>query len=214
MMTENNRTTLDDVLNEFMALDKLPDAATLEKWVARFPQFRRDLIDFAATWTDQEFLPEAPELGAEAEKRLIDRAMSHVQNVSFSRDSNTQPDEKPIESLTAEAKALGRSALELAKACGLDLALIAKLNKRLIRASSIPASLVRHLAREIRRPVVAVQAYLERSPSPATGQSFLAQSKPDSERRQESFAEAVRTSSLSDAAKARWLDEAAGLEES
>lgn len=213
MMTDNKEKTLDDVLNEFMMLDKLPDAATLEKWVARFPQFRRDLIDFAATWAEQEILPEAPELGAEVEKRLIDRAMSHVQNVSFSRGAASQEGEKPIESLTAEAKALGRSVPELAKACGLDIALIAKLNNRLIKAATIPASLVRHMAREIGRSSNALQAYLERSPSATAGQSFLAQGKPNGERRQESFAEAVRASSLPDAAKARWLDKAAGLGE-
>jgi signal transduction histidine kinase len=214
MMTENNKSKLGDVLNEFMALDELPDAATLEKWVTRYPQFRRDLIDFAAAWAEQEYLPEAPELGAEAEKRLIDRAMSHVQNVAFSRDSNTEPSERPVESLTAEAKAAGMNAPEFAKACGLDLALLTKLNNRAIRVRSIPASLIRHVAREIRRPVAAVQAYLERSPSPTARQSYVARRKPDGERRQESFAEAVRASSLSDAAKASWLDEAAGLEES
>jgi len=214
MMTQNNEPTLDDVLNEFVAEYEKPTAEALESWAARYPQFRNELIDFAVSWTEQLVLPPAPELSAEEEKLLVDRAMSHVQNVVYKRDeaSAAQTEARSISSLTGEAKRAGMNAQEFAKACGLDLVLVTKLNNRQIRPLSIPARLVGQIARLVGASVDGVSAYLAGPPQPLAGRSFLARGKPQSAE-QHSFADAVRASSLSEAEKARWLDEAAGLDE-
>jgi hypothetical protein len=214
MMTQNKGPTLDDVLNEFVAAYEKPTTKALESWAARYPQFRNELIDFAASWMEQLVLPPSPELSAEEEKLLVDRAMSHVQNVVFKRAQSeaTQTEYRAIASLTGEAKRAGMNGQEFAKACGLDLALVAKLNNRQIKPRSIPARLISLIARLLERTAEAVGEYLALPPLALAGRTFLSRGKPQTSG-QQSFADAVRSSSLSDAEKARWIDESAGLDE-
>lgn len=214
MMSQNEKPTLDDVLNEFVATHEKPTAEALESWAARYPQFRNELIDFAASWIEQLVLPPAPELSVEEEKRLMDRAMSHVQNVVFKRDKSraSQIEDRSISSLTGEAQRAGMDGQEFAQGCELDLALVTKLNNRQIKPLSIPALLVDCIARLLETSAEAVAEYLARPPRALGGRAFLARGKPQ-RAEQQSFAEAVRTSSLGKAEKARWLDEAAGVEE-
>lgn len=216
MMMQNEKLpTLDDVLNEFVAEHEQPTAEALEALVGRYPQFRRELIEFAGAWAEQTVLPHAPELTTDEEERIVDRAMSHALNVSFRRDEQAQShhsNESVIKSLTAEAKNEGLSALEFAKACGLDLVLISKLNNRQIKPNTIPPRLVSQIARQLGRKIETVVEYLGRPPQLLAGRSFLALEKPQNTE-QECFADAVRASSLSEAEKARWLDEAGAKKE-
>jgi hypothetical protein len=69
------------------------------------------------------------------------------------------------------------------------------------------------MGRLLDRAVEAIEEYLARPPNAPAATAFLARGKPRAPG-QQSFAAAVRTSSLSKAEKARWLDEAAHLEES
>jgi hypothetical protein len=215
MIRNENTPTLDDVLNEFVAEYERPTSEALEMWVGRYPQFRRELIDFAAAWAEQIALPETPELTAEEEERIVDRVMSHALNVSFGRDGKTQtrqPGENAISSLTGEAKNAGMSVADLAKGCGLDLVLVTKLNNRQILPETIPSRLVSYIARLVGRTAESVMEYLGGPPQLLSGVSFMAKKKPRSFER-ESFAEAVRASSLREAEKARWLDNATEQEE-
>ena len=218
-MQNEKQPTLDDVLNEFVAAHDEPRAVALDSWVARYPQFQEELIDFVAAWLEEALLPPPPALSSDVEKRITDRAMSHVLNTSFERDeareareSTSAPTKSAIASLTGEARRVGLSALELAKCCGLDLALVTKLNNRQITPDSIPPHLVSQMARQIGKTVEAVADYLAGPPQQLSGMAFLARGKPRGAQ-QQSFADAVRASSLREAEKARWLDEAAGLEE-
>lgn len=203
-MENRNMATLDDVLHEFVAENDRPTAENIQKWVAYYPHFEKELVDFAATWAEQLVLPEAPDLGDASERVLIDRAMSHVQNMAY-HTSGAQA-ESPIQNLTGEAQRAGMDSQEFAKACGLDLALVSKLNSRMIEPATIPGSLVRHVARLIDRSFDAVANYLAMPPRNLAGNAYLARAKPSSFGRQ-SFADAVNASSLSDAEKRRWLDE-------
>ena len=51
--------TLDDVLNTYVEQNDWPTAENLREWVRRYPQFREDLIEFAAVWTEELVLPSA-----------------------------------------------------------------------------------------------------------------------------------------------------------
>ena len=70
--------TLDDVLNTFVEGNERPTVKNIQELVNRYPQFREDLVEFAAVWAEQLLLPPAEQMGTEAEKLLVDRAMSHV----------------------------------------------------------------------------------------------------------------------------------------
>ena len=207
-MENRNKITLDDVFNTFVAENDRPTAENLQEWVKRYPQYRRELVDFAAAWAEQLVLPPAPELGPEAEKALIDRAMSHVLNVAYNRDLQEQQraeNDDPIHSLTGEAQRAGINAQELAESCGLDVVSISKLNDRQIKPETIPARLVSLLGKLLQKSTEAIRVYFAEPPQAVAGKAFLALKKPRSAE-QQSFADAVRMSSLSEAEKARWLD--------
>lgn len=214
MIRDERAAMLDDVLNEFVAECERPSADALETWIGRYPQYRRELIDFAAAWAEQIVLPEAPGLTTEEEERIVDRVMSHALNVSFKRDKETQvrpSGENAMTSLTGEAKNVGMSVAEFAKGCGLDLVLVAKLNNRLIKPDTIPSRLVSHIARLVGRSADSVKEYLAGPPQPLSAVSFLSKKKPQ-QFEPESFADAVRASSLREAEKTQWLDEAGDQE--
>lgn len=214
-MENRNEMTLNDVLNEFVAENHQPMAEALDEWVRRYPQYRWDLIDFAAAWAEQLVLPPEPELGPEVEKTLIDRAMSYVLNLAYDRDEHTKrlaESHDPVVSLTGEALRVGMNAQDFAKACGLDLVLIGKLNNRQIQPQTIPSQLVNNIGRLLLKPAAAITAYLALAPRAIAGKAFHARVKPASAG-QQNFADAVRASSLSEGQKKRWLNKAAGEEE-
>ena len=210
-MEDKFEPTLDDALNTFVEENDLPTAENLQEWVNRYPQFRKDLVEFAAVWAEQVFLPRAAEMGAEVEKVLVDRAMSHVLNVAYEPDQQTREqaeNDDPIPGLTGVAQRSGIKPLQLARVCGLDLGLLSKLNSRLIKPETIPTKLVRLLGQHLRKSPAAVRAYFLERPLAGGGKAFLARTKP-TRTGQQSFAEAVRSSSLEEQEKTRWLKERA-----
>ena len=209
-MIENDiEPTLDDALNTFVQENDRPAAGNLQEWIERYPQFRKDLIDFAAAWAEQLVLPAAEEIGPEAEKLLVDRVMSHVHNVAYSRDVETLREtttDDPVRSLTGDAQRVGTKPAELAKACRLDLGLLSKLNGRQIQPRTIPAELICLLAEQLNKTVAALKIFFAGPPQAAVGKAYLSRGKPTVST-QQSVAEAVQQSSLSDEEKARWLSE-------
>ena len=209
MMGNNIEPTLDDALNTFVQENDRPTAGNLQEWVERYPQFRKDLIDFAAAWAEQLVLPSAEGVGAETEKLLVDRAMSHVQNVAYNHDverlRQTTTDD-PVRSLTEDAQRVGTRPAELAKACRLDLGLLSKLNSRQIQPWTIPVELISKLAERLKKTVAALKIFFAGPPREAVGMAYLSRGKPTASP-QQSFAEAVQQSSLSEEEKARWLSD-------
>ena len=154
-------------------------------------------------------MPQAEEIGAEAEEVLVDRAMSHVLNVAYSRDVETRKQAAhhgPIRSLMQDAQRAGLQPSQLARVCELDLGILSKLNSRQIQPWTIPAELIRILAELLNKTTARLETYFAAPPVPPTGRAFLSRSKPTNTR-QQSFTEAVRGSSLSNEKKARWLDQ-------
>ena len=206
-MENRNETTLDDALNTFVAANERPTPENLQEWVKRYPQFQQDLVEFAAVWAEQLLLPRAPDIGSEAEKILIDRAMSHVLNVAYRQEMQAQKDsanDKPVVNLIGEAQRAKMNAQQFAEACDLDLVLLSKLNNCQFEPESIPRELIRRVGQLLQKPFAVIAAYLSKPPQAVTGKTFLSRSKPGSALRQ-SFVDAVRTSSLTDKKKAHWL---------
>lgn len=208
MKTKKRKPTLEDVLNEFVEAYEKPTAEAIESWTIRYPEFRRELVDFAAAWAEQLVLPPGPGLSAEQEKLLVDRAMSHVQNLTFRREQGepAQVEHQTINSLISEAKRVGMNGSEFATACGLDIALLTKLNNRLIKPASIPTRLIKHIASLVKKTFETVEEYFAQPPQSLNNMAFLARGKPK-RTEQQSFDDALRGSSLSETEKARWLEE-------
>ena len=69
---------LDDVFNEFVDRYDAPTPQALEALIKDYPQFRDELVDFAAAWEKQLALPIGPELNEDEEEALIDDAMNYM----------------------------------------------------------------------------------------------------------------------------------------
>ena len=69
---------------------------------------------------------------------------------------------------------------EFAEACGLDLALVSKLNSRQFKPESIPSELVDLLGKLLRKSTIAIRVYLRKPTRATTGKAFLALGKPTS----------------------------------
>jgi len=214
MKAKEELMTLGDVFNEFVAQHDRPTREALVAWIGRYPQYERELIEFVAVWAEQEMLPPARELSTEDEKRVVNRAMSHVQNVIYSQSENRKGSgakATQFATLIDEGKNVGFSARELAKACDLDLALLTKLNNRQIDPQSIPPSVAARFAQVLKRPVELIAAFFLRAPQTISGRSFLARGKPEATARQK-FSDAIRSSSLAPEDKALWLRETAKID--
>lgn len=204
MMAKTDTPTLGDVLNEFMVEHPVPTADAIEATARLYPQYRRDLIEFAAAWAEQMALPPAPELNEE--KAVVNRAMSHVANVSYARNEFAQSgrSKSPLTDLLADAEIIGYTPEDFAKECGIDLSLLDKLNKRKISPDTIPPQLLSQVSRRLNR-VVAIVADFFAGPLPAIVTRSMSASKNGHEEIQQSFEEAVRESSLTAEEKAHWL---------
>ena len=78
-MTE--KITFEDVLDELMLEETKHDYETLVRWQQRYPQYRRELAEFFATWSVQEHLAKvAPEVSIDEEK-LIQRGVEYAMEI-------------------------------------------------------------------------------------------------------------------------------------
>lgn len=52
---------LDDVLFDLLIEEPRPSHEALVRWIARYPEFERDLIDFFVAWSLSEAMTGTPE---------------------------------------------------------------------------------------------------------------------------------------------------------
>ncbi len=208
-MTEKPYPTLDDVLIEFVAEFEQPTDEAIKSWIYKYPEFEREIINFSATWIEQEILPGSPEFSSEEAQLLVDRAISRAQNILFEQEqaaaSNTT-EVSSVKSLISEAQKCGIGVEKLVQDCNLDKPLLSKLDKRMIIPSTIPIKLVRQFAILLHRTIEVIENYFNKPATMQSNRAFLAREKPQMSSQQD-FAEAVRQSSLSEEQKSGWLSE-------
>lgn len=209
MSEQPERQELEDVLDAYVASAKGPHHASLTEWVRRYPQYARELTEFAVGWSLMETLPPSPEVAEVAEETLVLRGMSVVQDLLHRQEAGprlaTETAAVPMASLLAEGKARGLAPRELAEALGLSVALVRKLDRRLIRSSSIPGELVQAIAHTLQREGAAVARYLQGAATLPSAASYLAGQTPTLAE-PEDFYDAVRGDrSITDAHRRRWL---------
>ncbi len=154
----------EDVLDAYVASGGGPNSP-VDEWIRRYPEFERELIDFAASWSLMKSLP--PEPGAEQvdEETLVLRGMSVVQNLLHRHSAESAPGSvAPFESLIAEGRERGFEPRRLAHAVGLGDSLLRKLDRRLIAYTTIPQELISRLAQVVQREATTVTAYLGQDP--------------------------------------------------
>lgn len=188
---------------EYAAAARAGQAPRISDYVRRYPQYARELIAYALTFSavaaDQPATDEHP---AAALSPAAQRALAYVREQRTAYDATAA---EPIESLLKRGLAAGYPPPRLFGELGVSADLGAKLEARVIAAASIPRTLVERLARVLQTSAEAVQTYLASTRPQAQGaQLYLAERAP--EYSQQSFLEAVEQSALSDDEKRAWIE--------
>lgn len=185
-----NQLTLDDVLETIMIEEEEPSYEAMTRWIARYPQYKTQLVSFFGTWAIQLEQPmESPALDSES---LASRGVSYALNLLDKRDA--------AQSLFDRAEASGVSQKQLAQQAKLDDSMLQKLNRHLL--TGIPRECVRRLALVLNDTFERV-VQLITGPPLLAGMSHKAKRKPVAT--QENFLTAVQHSSLSDDEKEDWV---------
>lgn len=206
----SNNSILDDVLGAFAAAADRPSKALVDEWTEQYPQFEREIVEFALEWAATVLVGSEP-LAAEEEDRLVSNTMSHLQRVSQKQDPvAAAPAPVPsagaardqIQRVEAAFRARGAQAA-WTKSMGIDESILALFEEHMI-LPPVPQRLLNAFSSALNESVEAVSAWLFQS----NGRVVLARSAakaPTSTRW--TFKQAVENSTLSDEAKQKWLRE-------
>jgi len=202
MPTGLDRDVYDTVQAYADAQAAAPDNhALLQTWISAYPQFQDELrVVSWQIWTQGPDWPRADEaVSPEEDPELVAAGRSVLASL-FPQETFALP----LTSLLAAAKAKGLDPHDLAQALHLDIALLARLEQRLIRVASLPRRLVEQIAQTLDRSPADVTAFLRGKPSFAASAHYKARQAP-SISSQTDFA-AVLTSSSADARRA-WQED-------
>jgi hypothetical protein len=197
-MTENHQDKLEAIIDEMLLEDPDTSYDTLAKWCARYPEHRDALARFAATRAVQKALPEEQAID---EARVTSRLMSHALNIMHRQGVAR---EAALATTTRLCEAITKSGIpeaEFSRRCNLDETLIAKLNRRLIKAASIPQAALKRIADAIKEDVDFVRGML--TGDPILLGTYKSRGRPAP--RVEDFLEAIESSNLSEEAKSEWV---------
>lgn len=169
----------------------------MEEYVRRYPQYARELLEFAVYFHTVGFDAPAPDDIPAAE--LSPAAQKALARIRERRVAAASP---AIEGLVKQGATVGYAPRKLADSVGLTTELLAKLEARVIAVATIPPTLVRRLAEALKVTPEAVAAYLGAA-GPGQAGSFYYADQPPAQQ-QESFLDAVQASALSPQLKREW----------
>ena len=215
---------LEDVLSEIVILDDKPTPARLSQLCQAYPHWRKEFLDFFETWRAQMELGgvDAPE---EKSEDLDDRrrsvcARGLAQALALLTQERCTDGDGADGSvrLSVILRNFGLDEARFARACGLDRAIMNKLDRRCIQpAEDIPLRCFELMSEIVVRNVGAQQsgAPLQKALMQIF-QGAVSGAPVDRERGAlqffrrrsltQSFAQAIETSSLSEDEKRLWLD--------
>ena len=187
--------------------ENMPDAGVLDDIVRQYPQFSRELTEFAVELALESLVEGgAPEAAADPTKvsPAVSRAMSAFHNRLYAlRRAGGAAVAEPTPSsdfVENPFSALGRREFRaVAEGIGANTVLVAKLRDRQIDPTTISDGFKRHVSKELEVSVDLLSAHLEASPTAAQGsrQFYKADDQPRQGERQ-GFTDAVRGSGLTE----------------
>lgn len=183
--------------------------AVLTEFMRRYPHAAGALADFAATAsiiensTDTESQTERESLAEE--ESIVRRGMETAARLLAARGTSIIHEETaPLTGLRKEGEARGLTIQALASATRLTVPLLVKLDRRLIRFTSIPRQAIERIGVELGRSFEAIAAYLQGDSQFASQASFRADAAPQMPDQQDFF-EAVETDlTMDETQKAEW----------
>ena len=199
---------LDNILDAYVTEVETPNLEVLKEWIRKYPQYQRELTDFTIAWIQMEELRPINRDKTDHDT-LVLRAMSVVQNLYRIGEQKSVPSQSaknPIEKLVAEAGTQGFSQDQFAAQLKLSVGLLWKLDRRLIKYSSIPVELIENIAGALHRGLQIVAEYFQRSPTLATNARYKAKQQPQVGEPTNFFDEVRSDTELSNENRAYWLE--------
>lgn len=194
--------------------NNMPDAGVLDDIVRQYPQFSRELTEFAIELALDSLVEGGaaePAVDPTRVSPAVSRAMSAFQNRLYSL---RQAGEAAVAEATPSSDFVEnpftgldrREFRALAKRIGANAMLVVKLRDRQIDPATIPDVFKQDVSNELGVPVDLLSAHLEASPTATSEglQFYKADHRPKQGERQ-SFADAVRGSGLTDEQQRRLL---------
>lgn len=118
MTMQNTRLTLDEVLDEFFYASEKPNAEKLKEVLATYPEYRDDIVEFAALWASYENSEESKEaiqasdVPAEKVVQLQSFVMGRIHELDYGALST--PSTREVETAKQVLNGLAGSALRKA----------------------------------------------------------------------------------------------------
>lgn len=190
MNEQNERPHVDDVLNDYAISEPGPSHTSLVEWIRRYPYYERELTEFTADWTLLTRLPTSTAAQDVEDDVLVLRGMSIVQQLLYAQEQAKAPI-TPLKGLVQEAAQRGLSFQKLAEHTRMSLSLLRKLDRRLIRFTTIPNQVIVILALVLQRESSVIADYLNGPASLPMDASYHAEQAPTLAE-PEDFFEAVR----------------------
>lgn len=165
-MNHKNPMSLEDVLDQMLFADGVPSKDAIARWSSRYPEFRADLLAFAAGWAEDEHL--APPCVNE----LHERSLQVVAMNAFRAD---EPIATP-QTLAQLAVTRGLTLDAIAQDLGIAAGVVIKLDAGRIDPATIGRSLVSHISKFLRVSPATVTASWGRPRPPMAAAAFLGKS--------------------------------------
>lgn len=204
MTSPNRRLSLEEVLDEFFFSADKPSANMVLRACEAHPEYREDILEFAALWSSYEASPEAtsPEAVGEASEESTTRLQSFVLNRLHELESKPGPESEEAAVRAAIAGLAGAKLRRAAVAAGLgdSTSLLTKVLTK--RIHDVPGKVFNDLACHLNVGISGLQRCL--GLGLAGGMSYKASGKPNAPQT-ETWASAVRGLPVSQEEKERLL---------
>lgn len=204
MISPNRRLSLEEVLDEFFFSADTPMSTVVLRACETHPEYREDILEFAALWSSYEASPEAtsPEAVGEASEESTARLQSFVLNRLHELESKPGPESEDAAARAAITGLAGGKLRRAAAAAGLgdSTSLLTKVLTKRIR--DVPGKVLNDLALHLNVGVSGLKHCL--GLGLAGGMSYRASGKPDAPQT-EAWASAVRVLPVSQEEKERLL---------
>lgn len=205
---EMKQGNLDSILLDFrIEAAGVPKPAVLEAYCRKYPQYARELTDYAVHWLIGDALA-ATAAGQDLEQRasspLVSRAISRFHDRIVAGTASAEAAHRPSGGETLCSLFEGLSVAhkrEIRDMLGINTPLLAKFQNRLIDPDTVPRGFLKRFAEMLERTLDEFVGYLRLPPVMHSQADFKAEGKPSVEARKETFEYAVRGSFLNDEQK-------------
>jgi len=203
MTTRHDESTVEEILYRFQMENEVPTRDVIQAWMTQYPQFAREIEDYAAEWVLSEctaLLP--PTLDEEHIRARVQSIAGNVLQQLHQEHGPTHP--PPFQSIPEALTAVGLSPTDAEQRCDVDQSILRLVDRGLIQLASIPQRFLTRLAAVLQVSREQLQAFLQQRPRFSPTMQWKSSQVPQLNE-PISFQEAVRLSNMSEAQKRHWL---------